>query len=528
MDAKDLLTPDNLELLSQLDSSKDYQNYFKWFIAITQIHRPTYHCEEIFKKICEWLTVLKTPFEKDEKNFNIVVRLPSNNFPENAPTSCIQTHIDMVWVGEQINNKIKVEYIKNFKSKNDEILNILQAPKSTLGADDGFGVALCLDIIENKNSFDHGPLEIIFTSDEEQGLISAKKLPKKNEKNENNEINSFNFKYLINCDCLRGDKVYVGCPGCELLKGYLYPEIEKINLENKKIVSLDFSNFTGGHSGATIQNGQANPIKWISYILNSLKLNEINFWIFDMKGGQTANAIPTYCNISFIIDEKNEKKAKELIDKDINELSLDFAQIEKNKICKVEINSLNEEKYAITYENSKQIINILNIIRQGIVRMHPIFKDKVDSSNNLGIVSMKIDSEKKTCEFYIECCSRGSTNTEFDKIENSIRAIFELCNIKNKFETYIASRPWPVKEKSELAEVIKEVAKKEYNLILESGISQVTIECPIFLQLGYTDADIVAVCPNIPLAHCVGEYIDVNEAIKFKNIIIKTLGKLTK
>ena len=140
---------------------------------------------------------------------------------------------------------------------------------------------------------------------------------------------------------------------------------------------------------------------------------------------------------------------------------------------------------------------------------------------------MKINSEKKNCEFYIECCSRGSSNTEFYKIENAVRAVFELCNIKNKFETYISIPAWPVKEKNELVKIIKEVALKEYNIILEPGLIQVTIECPVFLQLGYTDADIVSVCPSIPLAHCIGEYMDVNEAIRFKNIIIKTLGKLT-
>ena len=111
-------------------------------------------------------------------------------------------------------------------------------------------------------------------------------------------------------------------------------------------------------------------------------------------------------------------------------------------------------KNALTTEESIQIINVLTLIRHGIMRMHPVFKERVDSSNNLGIVSLKFnkkENEENEAEVSITCYSRGATNTEFDKIENSMRAIFELCPIRNEFNTYIGSRPWPPKENSKLA-----------------------------------------------------------------------------
>ena len=107
-----------------------------------------------------------------------------------------------------------------------------------------------------------------------------------------------------------------------------------------------------------------------------------------------------------------------------------------------------------------------------------------------------------------------------------MRAIFELCPIKNEFNTYIGSRPWPPKEKLVLAKIIGDIAKENYNLDLKPGLVQVTIECPIFLSLGYDDADIVSMCSSIPLAHCIGEYLDIHESIIFRDIIIKSLGKL--
>ena len=526
MKPEELLTTDNLEILSQLKKTDDYQNYFKWFLAITQIPHETFHCEQIANKVCEWLQKFNVHYERDDFN-NIVARIPSNNFPENAPYVAIQTHLDMVWVGEEVDGKIKVELIKNFKNQEGKIIDILRAPKSTLGADDGFGLALCLDIIENKDKFNHGPIEVIMTSDEEQAIVGVKKLPKKNEKI--GKISPFQFKYLINFDCLKSDKIYVGCPGCELFNLKLFPSFEIINKGVEINIKLD--NFSGGHSGGTIQKGQGNPIKWTTHILNNLKLAKIDFQITYFKGGQMMNTIPTSCECSFIINEQNKNSAEKIINSILQNLKEDFANIETNINCSIEYNIIKTDKNAITIKDSIQVINVLTLIRHGILRMHPVFKERVDSSNNLGIVRLnfnKKENEEYEAEINITCYSRGATNTEFDKIENSIRAIFELCPIKNEFNTYIGSRPWPPNEKSKLAETMGNIAKENYNLDLKPGLVQVTIECPIFLSLGYNDADIVSICSSIPLAHCIGEYLDIHESIIYRDIIIKTLGKLTK
>ena len=173
-------------------------------------------------------------------------------------------------------------------------------------------------------------------SDEEQGLIGEKKLPKKDEKN--GKISPFKFKYLINCDCLNSDKIYVGCPGCEVFNIKLFPSSEVS--ENGLEINIKLENFKGGHSGATIQNGQANPIKWITHILNTLKLNKIDFQISNFVGGQAINAIPTNCECSFIIEEKNKDSAKKIIDSVLQNLKEDFYNIEANINCSVNYNNL--------------------------------------------------------------------------------------------------------------------------------------------------------------------------------------------
>ena len=140
------------------------------------------------------------------------------------------------------------------------------------------------------------------TSDEEQTIVWAKKLPRKNKKNR--KISPFKFKYLINTDCLKSDKIYVGCPGCELFNMKFFPCFELVNKGVEINIKLD--NFKGGHSAETIIKGQVNPIKWITKILNSLKTNKINFQIASFQGGQMMNTIPTNCQCTFIKNKNVE------------------------------------------------------------------------------------------------------------------------------------------------------------------------------------------------------------------------------
>lgn len=137
MKAEVLLTHDNLEILFQIEKTLEYQNYCKWFLAITQIPHLTFKCEQIADKVCEWLKKLNIPYERDDF-LNIVVRLPPHNFPENSSVVAVQTHLDMILVGEEVDGKIKVELIKNFKNPYGKNIDILKEPKSSLGADDGF------------------------------------------------------------------------------------------------------------------------------------------------------------------------------------------------------------------------------------------------------------------------------------------------------------------------------------------------------------------------------------------------------
>ena len=510
MKSTDILhSKENLEILSKIEP--EFQCYYKRFLGLTEVDHPSFGCGEITQVVKSWCDQMGAETEIDEHN-NLVARIPANGMPENSPVVSIQTHLDMVWVGEKIDGKIKVE----LQEKDGK--RILVAPHSTLGADDGFGVALCLEVIENAKNFIHGPMELIMTSDEEVGLIGIKKFPPANT-TEKTSITPFKFKYLLNCDSLCGDKIYVGSSG-----GIMYRSETDLHLEelktSKKGLTIDLSKFSGGHSGATIQRGQGNPIKWVSQILSALEKNDIDYEIVTFNGGHAINAIPTHCKCTVAIEAEKIELATKIANEALNDLIDAFKLVEHDIKCGISTESIDSGKKVINSYESHQLIYLIQAAHHGIVRFHPQFPTTVDTSLNLALASF--DSEKS--KFHIHLFSRSATQAELDNVDYTVKSLFNMSPLKPVFRTQLAGHPWSPRE-SKVAKIVQETAK---GIIgdMPLGILQVTVEPAEFLFLGY-DADMVSICPSLPKAHCIGEWMDIDEANRWRDVILKVLPQLT-
>lgn len=498
---------EKLDILSKIEP--EHYCYYKWFLALTEVDHASYSCDEIQKVVKTWCEELGADTEFDQYN-NIVARIPANGMPENSPVVAIQTHLDMVWVGEKIDNTIKVE------QRNVDGKRILIAPHSTLGADDGFGVALCLEMIENKDKYIHGPMELIMTSDEEVGLLGIKRFPKANT-TEKTEITPFKFKYFINCDSLNGDKVYVGSSG-----GVMYLSEWDVNThetQHKKSLIMDFSYFTGGHSGSTIHKGQGNPIKWVSQILCFLESHDIDYELISFKGGHAINAIPTSCFCSVAIDESKAELALKVANEVLQDLILAFKDVDKDMKTKITIENISNSK-VINSHDSHHLIYVLQAVHHGVVRFHPVYNDTVDTSLNLAFVSFVSDKNK----FIINLFSRSATQAELDYVDLTIDSLFKISPVKHVLKKQLAGHPWSPRE-SKLAKLVQQTAKPIIGDI-PLGILPVTIEPAEFLFLGY-DSDMISICPSLPRAHCIGEWMDIDEANRWRDIVVKVLPQLT-
>ena len=226
--AEEILSTDSLQILEQFDES--VKSYMKWFLAFTEIPRPSLHCERVSQQIFDWCT----------KNFgiqairddygNIYAQIPSNS-KEDLPVLAFQAHMDVVLAGHYVNDKVQV------KVRDEGSHKIIYSDTSTLGADNGFGLALMLDIIEKRNTIKHPPLEFIFTVDEEIGLVGASKL----------KPNVFKYKYLINCDSLDNSQIFIGVAGAKNFEFSIFPELEPIPQNQNHLLFHHFYNKSQKH-----------------------------------------------------------------------------------------------------------------------------------------------------------------------------------------------------------------------------------------------------------------------------------------
>ena len=493
-----MLTPskissDSLNILDTFDES--IKSYMKWFLAFTEIPRPTFSCGQISQKIFDWCNILGVSTTRDQYG-NVYVQIPSNSNKPDLPTLAIQAHMDIVFAGHYVNGKILVKVREEGNHK------IIYSDTSTLGADDGFGLALMFDIIEKRDTFKHPPLEFIFTIDEELGLVGAHQA----------QPNVFKYKYYINCDSLDGSAIFIGSAGGNIFDYSLFPIYEPISDEkSQNLLKITIDGLKGGHSGSQIHLGRANASKLLGRIFVSLLSNNISFQIATINAGNYPNVI---CNFAeTIIYTKDIEQTKSIISHCESQFISEFS--EKDTIhIKAEIfnpNDLNSndqkfEKTIMTLDCSQKFSQFLNNIPSGVFRYHPDFEGSVESSQNLGIVKAKENGE-----IFFSIFMRSAVQSQMDKAEKDMNELIDNCGIRSEKKFWVAGSPWSPNLNNELAKIVQKSYKEVTGQEKKLGLTHVTIEPSEFLARGYSP-EMVSICPSIPKAHSVGEWMEFDEA----------------
>ena len=293
------------------EATKGLEPKILWerFSEIAQIPRPSKKEEKIRKHMRELLDGLKIKY-KEDKVGNIVASIPSKSGYEKTPIIVLQGHIDMVC---EKDNETKHDF------DNDPIKLIkdgewIKADGTTLGSDNGIGVAAALALITDKDAV-HGPLEILMTIDEETGLTGASNL----------EPGFVTGKTLLNLDSEEDGAFYVGCSGGVDTIAEFDIEWKKVN-DGNNYYKLVVTGLKGGHSGLDIHTGRGNAIKILGRTLNALE--STNYSIVSLEGGNLRNAIPREAEAIIAINKSQEENAKNIINefqKDIlNEFKTSF------------------------------------------------------------------------------------------------------------------------------------------------------------------------------------------------------------
>jgi len=377
----------------------------------------------------------------------------------------------------------------------------VKAKGTTLGADNGLGVAAIMSILESSD-IPHPALEALFTIDEETGMTGALGL----------KPGQLSGDILLNLDTEEDDEIDIGCAG-----GIDVTATQNYNLEEPKgqIVRITVKGLQGGHSGMDIHKGFGNANVILGRLLYTGLENE-NIQLVSIDGGSLRNAIPREASAVLSVRNAPEFIEKALVLK--NEIMEEFASLEKDLSIQIENFSTNDK--AISEENSRQIILALKTAHNGVYRMSPDVTDLVESSNNIARVELKNGDLK------ILCLSRSSVDSTKFAVAEQLKSAFELAGINVEFS---GSYPgWKPKPGSEIVQIMEKIYEKDFGSKPHVVACHAGLECGI-IGANYPEMEMVSFGPTIRGAHSPDEKASITSTQKFwkflKEILVNIPNK---
>ncbi len=481
------------EVINGLKPSILWQRFYE----IAQVPRPSKKEGKILEHIRNLFKELNVSF-KEDKVGNIVAKIPASPGNENAPTVVLQGHVDMVC---EKNKETKHDF------ENDPITLVrdngwIKAKGTTLGSDNGIGVAAALAVITDKDVV-HGPIEILLTVDEETGLTGATNL----------EPGLISGKILLNMDSEEDGAFYIGCAGGKDTLGVFnidYKDTPKDFVPYEIMVT----GLKGGHSGLDISQGRANGIKILARTIN--QLNKFDYKIAKMDGGSLRNAIPREAEAILLIKKEDvseiEKIIKDFEKKAVNEFKTADGGLKIN-FTKAE-GSFNK---VFSDDLTKKILNTLLALPHGVIMMSKDIPDLVETSTN--VATVKIKDDKLT----IGTSQRSSVESAKKYMSESVQSIFELALAK--IEITDGYPGWKPNVDSPLLKTSKNIFKDLFNKEPEIKAIHAGLECGI-LEGKNPGLDMISFGPTIEGAHSPDEKVNIETVEKFYTLMKAILKEI--
>ena len=434
---------------------------------------------------------------KRDKVGNIVVKKEASPGNEKDDPVILQGHLDMVC---EKNSDVEHDFAKDAiqaELKGDWI----QARGTTLGSDNGIGVAASLATMESKE-LGHGPLEFLFTVDEETGLTGATQI----------ESDFLKGKKLLNLDSEEEGTFTIGCAGGADSEIALPLQRKKVKGE---FYRLKLYGFRGGHSGLDINKGRGNAIKLLARILWQAQ-KDFSFFLVRIEGGNKRNAIPREAWANFFLDAGLSSSFSSFIKAAFAKIQSEYKAVEKEANFSLE-KSDEERENALTPQTQKTLFSFLLGLPHGVIAMHPEMEDLVETSTNLAIVHTHSNLAQ------IICSSRSSVASALEATRNTIAALSELSRAKIKQpEGYPG---WTPNLESALLKTLKEVYKKTFQKGPEVGAVHAGLECGIIGEK-FPGMDMISFGPTIEYPHSPEERIHIGSVEKFWKFLTTILAEL--
>jgi len=470
------------------------ERVFYYFEEISSIPRGSQNMDNISEYCFNFAKKAGLKVIRDEANNVIIYKEGSEGYKNSAPL-ILQGHLDMVCQKTSENSiDFKNDGIKIFKDG-----DFVKAENTSLGADNGIAVAIILAILESK-TISHPPIEAVFTTDEEIGMVGAGKL----------DCTVLRSKRMINIDSGEIGVVTASCAGGSDFK--IFVPLKRIKACGKK-VSFTIKGLIGGHSGTEIDKGRINANILAGRFLNYAK-KICDFNIITVNGGDKANAITPLCNVELTTNDT---------DKFVSEIENYFMLVKKEIEDKEEAFDIslrvdNEDNFDVFDQKTQdKLIFMLMLTPNGVIDMSKKFSGLVETSLNLGVLT----TEEKNIVLHYALRSNKKTSLDFLEEKLTSFASYNECNVEI-FGHYPA---WEFKDDSKLQKIYKDVYMKSFGNRPVINAIHAGLECGIFASK-IEDLDCISVGPDMYGIHSVNEKLSISSTKLFYENLICVLKEL--
>lgn len=454
---------------------------WKFFHQVTQVPRPSKKEGKMIQFLESFAQEYKIAIKKDAAG-NILMSKPATPGKENLSVVILQSHMDMVC---EKNNGTVHDF------ENDPIETVvdgewLRANGTTLGADNGIGVAAELAILAS-DDIEHGPIECLFTIDEETGLTGAKAIEK----------GFMTGDILLNLDSEDEGEIFMGCAGGKDTQAIFHYQPQPAPADEQYFI-INITGLNGGHSGGEIHKGLGNANKILVrylYLLNK----EVNFCLCSIDGGNLRNAIAREAHAVIGLKPQDKETARILLNHFTADIENELKHVDPN--VKITMESTDRPASCLTKEDMLKVIYALHACPHGVIGMSHDIEGLVETSTNLASVKMGKDNT-----IIVGTSQRSSIESCKNMIANQVASVFKLAGAD---VTHGDGYPgWAPNPESQILKVAQETYKNLFGKEAKIMAIHAGLECGLFLEK-YPNLDMISFGPTLRDVHSPNERIEI-------------------
>ncbi|MCB1211219.1 MAG: aminoacyl-histidine dipeptidase [Verrucomicrobiales bacterium] len=429
---------------------------------------------------------------------NVIVKKPASADRVDRPAVILQAHLDMVHkAANGLNFDFDQQGIEMWVDG-----DWVRARGTTLGADNGLGVAAILAVLASKD-MSHPPLEALFTIDEEQGMSGALAL----------QPGLLTGKTMLNLDSEEDDAFTIGCAGgTDTLVTFEYADAAYVAEE--VFVAIKISGLRGGHSGLQIHEGRANAIKLMARILGAC--GEEVVALSSLRGGSARNAIPAECQAEVVVIDAERFEAA--FRREVAGIQEEYRLIEPRMSIVAELaDSRDGIILAMSPNDQRSLVLALRAVVNGVYRMSPVVPELVEASSNLSLIELG----NRRAEW--SGLQRSSVDSSKLDVASAFAAPFQMM----KAEVWHADGypGWSPSAESPILEKMKAIYLDLFGHEVKVGACHAGLECGV-IGIAYPGLDMISFGPTIHEAHSEKECASISSAQKFWRLLTKTLSEM--